>query len=373
MALIKSISKDDFFIDQLSNVVKAEAIVSVTDLSGVIVYVNENFCRISGYDEDELIGTHHRIINSNFHPREFFEKMWIDITSGKTWKGEVKNKKKDGTFYWVLSTIVPIRNQQGHINYFISVRQDVTEQKEIQASFIQASKISALGEVTAKIAHELNNPLAVIMGMSQMLINRHEADENAIGKMKKILKASERMDRLIQQMKKHSRNTKDDPKKPISLDLIVNNSLILLEASLASNQIKIDLNLPLNSPLVLGDMVHLESVIMNFLSNSVDAFIKPHSPNKIENRCIEISIHCDSEFVNLIYKDNAGGIPEHVQKHMFDTFFTTKEAGKGTGLGLSMIKNVIEDHKAKLSFQSILGQGTEFRIQFPVFQGLEGT
>jgi len=368
MSSIKDINSNEFFINQLSQVVDAESIVSITDINGIIVYVNENFCKISGYTEDELIGKHHRLINSNFHPPDFFKKMWTDIVSGKTWRGEVKNKKKDGSFYWVLSSIVPIRNKYGEINYYISVRQDITEQKENQAILIQASKLSALGEITAKIAHELNNPLGVIMGMSQILIQRNELDENAMVRINKILKAAERMNRLIQQMKKHSRNTSNDPKVAIALDSIVNNSLILLDATLISNQIKLNLNFSSNLPLIYGDTVHLESVVMNLITNSVDAFIKPHNKEKIIDRKINISIISEPEKLIFIYNDNAGGIPDYVQKHMFDTFYTTKEAGKGTGLGLSMIKNVLNDHKAELHFTSTLGQGTEFIIKFPILK-----
>lgn len=176
------------------------------------------------------------------------------------------------------------------------------------------------------------------------------------------------MDRLIQQMKKHSRDTKNDSKQALSLVEVVRNSMVLLEATLASNQIQMTMDLPDSVPLIWGDLVQLESVIMNLMTNSIDAFIKPHTPNLISQRSINIGLSLTSKFLVLTYKDNAGGIPPHVQKHMFDTFFTTKEIGKGTGLGLSLIKNAVLDHEAELTFNSQLGIGTEFRIEFPVLQ-----
>lgn len=190
MSALKLLPSDPNFREHLSEVVNAESIVSATDINGIIIYVNENFCRISGFDEGELIGKHHRIINSGFHSKDFFTNMWNEIKAGKTWKGEIKNKRKDGSYYWVMSSIVPIKDQRGAIEYFISVRQEITEQKEAQASLIQASKLSALGEVTAKVAHELNNPLSIVMGMAQILINRKEVDEKSMERVQKIFKSA---------------------------------------------------------------------------------------------------------------------------------------------------------------------------------------
>lgn len=117
-------------LEQYKNAIDNSGIVSVTDAKGLITYVNQKFCSISQYSEQELIGASHSIINSGFHTREFFREMWSTIASGKIWKGEVKNKKKDGTFYWVDSTIVPF-SKNGVINQFISIRFDITEKKNV--------------------------------------------------------------------------------------------------------------------------------------------------------------------------------------------------------------------------------------------------
>jgi C4-dicarboxylate-specific signal transduction histidine kinase len=265
----------------------------------------------------------------------------------------------------VYSTIVPIKNQSNQICYYVSVRHDITAQKEVQAQLIQASKLSALGEATAKIAHELNNPLAVIFGLTQMLLKRGDLSEKSQEQTVKVQKAAERMNRLIQQMKKHSRNSSEDPKQVLILGEIINNSLILVEGSLKNNGIGLTVTIPEEPFQIFGDVVQIESVIQNLITNSVDAFNKPHSGNEIRDRKIQLGLKNEGDFAVLSYEDNAGGIPESVQKHMFDTFFTTKEAGKGTGLGLSMIKSIIQEHQAQLSFSSELGKGTRFVIKFP--------
>ena len=157
----------------LKRAMDAHSIVSMTDARGIIIYVNAKFCEISGYSADELLGQNHRIINSGEHSRAFFEDMWRTITQGRIWQGEVKNRHKSGSFYWVSSTIVPVENEYGFITHYLSIRTDITRVKE------QAERLALLNrqvELVVRqsgamiIAHDSKNDrFRLLLGRAKLL------------------------------------------------------------------------------------------------------------------------------------------------------------------------------------------------------------
>lgn len=154
--------------------VDVHLISSITDRTGKIIYVNDMFCKISQYSSSELLGQNHRIVCSGHHPREFFREMWKTISAGKVWHGEILNKAKDGSPYWVDTVIIPIFDDSKRIDRYLSLRLLITDRKHAEE---QRSNYTALLEKIAFIvAHDIRGPLCSIMGLVHILLNHDISD-----------------------------------------------------------------------------------------------------------------------------------------------------------------------------------------------------
>ena len=168
----------------------AEAVM-MTDPQGVIEYVNPAFTRITGYARDEVLGQNPRILNSGKQDQEFYRQLWSTILEGKTWQGEIINRRKDGSLYNERTTIAPVRNARGEITHFIDIKEDVTERKALELQLQKAAKMEAVGRLAGGVAHDFNNLLTVMNGYSELLLEMLASDETASTFVKEIQRPPE--------------------------------------------------------------------------------------------------------------------------------------------------------------------------------------
>ena len=248
--------------------------------------------------------------------------------------------------------------------------QTETRMKEMDAQLVQSDKLAALGKMAAGVAHEINNPLAVILqktGWLQDLLEEEEFQKSANGEefknsVKKIEEHVERARKVVHNMLGYARRM--EPRmEDVDVNQTVNQTVDILENFARGNNIDIQTDLAENLPIIAGDQAQLQQVILNLMNNAIDAIGKDGT--------ISIRSGAGKSEIRITIADTGPGIPESMQKKVFDPFYTTKSTGKGTGLGLWISYSIIEKMGGKLALQSKEGQGAAFTITLPIVQPMK--
>jgi len=366
--LLKQLSEERFALNQA-------AIVAATDQHGKITYVNDKFCEISGYSRDELLGQDHRLLNSREQSKHFFRQLWGVIQSGRTWRGEICNRRKDGSLYWVNTTIVPFLSDDGLPIQYLAIRQDITELKlaqrrimEQQEALISASKLSATGEMAAAITHEINNPLGVILGRCEMLKSMVEQGITDPQQLMKVVEHIEvtgkRIEKIVKSMKSLSHGGDDEPMFPTSIYDILSDSLELCFQRFRNHGINLKVSKPQEDFSVECRSHQLAQVIVNLLNNSFDAI------QELPEKWVELVVSRENENLKISVTDSGPGITLENQRKLFEPFFSTKRVQYGTGLGLSISKNICRKHQGDLTYNSS-AKNTQFIVKIPLKQKWE--
>jgi|APSaa5957512493_1039668.scaffolds.fasta_scaffold35768_1 PAS domain S-box-containing protein len=334
------------FTPEIRDIIDEASIMAITNNKGSIMYVNQKFCEISKFSRLELIGKNHRILKSGFHSDEFYKKIWDTILSRKIWKGEIKNKKRDGTFFWTKTTISPTLNENKNIQNFISISIDITKQIELAEKLAKKEQMSILGGLLSRMSHDIKNPLTVIKSMTSIMKLQSEMNEKNEEHFQLIEKALEtiqfQVDDVLDFVRKKPPTIKKEFISKIISDAI--DSLIVPK--------NIEIKLPSADIELFCDARKISSAITNVISNSIQA---------IENSgIIEIKITNKSDSIVLQILDSGKGIEKEKINQIFDPLFTTKQSG--TGLGLASVKSIIETHGGTVSATSL---PTTFTITLP--------
>jgi PAS domain S-box-containing protein len=345
------------------------AIVAITDPAGRIIHVNDKFCEISKYSREELIGQNHRIINSGYHPPQFFIDLWKTISSGQIWEGEIRNRAKDGSFYWVYTTIVPFLNEKGKPYEYVSIRYEITSRKLAEEQLIHyADKLEAsnreLQDFASVAAHDLQEPLRKIQAFSDRLKNKYRELLGDDGKdyLDRMLGSAKRMQTLIDDLLSYSRiTTQAQPFVPTDLNQVIEDVISDLEIRIENTHGKIT---HAELPKIDADPSQMRQLLQNILGNALK-FHKPETPPEV---------HVDCEIKNglceIRIRDNGIGFDEKYLDRIFTIFqrLHGKSQYEGTGVGLAVVRRIVERHRGQVTAKSALGQGTTFIIQLPIRQ-----
>jgi PAS domain S-box-containing protein len=364
---LKEVADIKFALDQ-------STIVAITDQRGIINYVNDEFCRISKYSREELLGQDHRIINSGYHPKEFIRNLWTTIASGQVWKGELRNRAKDGSIYWVDTTIVPFLDGDGKPYQYVAIRHDITQLKlaeeQIRQQTIElqrAAHLSFTGELAAGLAHEIKNPLAGIQGAVDILIRRRDANDPEREALEGVRHQVQRIDNTVRALldRARPRNLK---LTPTSLTELMQATVDLARAQLAGRggeRVQIEFVPPAEEIFLVVDCGQIEDAVLNLMINAMEAI---EDDGKVTLRIYRVAPDDQetAEVAVIEVSDNGRGINAQDLTNIFSPFFTTSKGG--TGLGLPAVRRIARVHGGGVDVTSVVGQGSTFTIRLPIIE-----
>ncbi|MEO5888828.1 MAG: PAS domain S-box protein [Ferruginibacter sp.] len=360
---VKEISDYKYALDESS-------IVAVTNQQGIISYANPNFCKISKYTKEELIGQDHRIINSGYHSKEYIRNIWLTIANGKIWRGELKNKAKDGTAYWVDTTIVPFLDDHNKPYQYVAIRADITQRKHAEDEIKHLNeelemrvkeRTEELESFSYSISHDLREPLRAVDGYASILEEDYGGVLNDEGKriLGEVQDNAKRMGILIDELLAFSRLGRKEIDRSV-IDMNELSQLAIKEINQTTShraEIKFGQLIP-----VMADQALLKQVMINLISNAIK-----YSNNSI-NPFIEIKSARENNELVYSITDNGVGFEMEFAHKLFGVFqrLHSVEEFPGTGVGLAIVQRIIHKHKGKIWALSEPEKGATFYFTLPV-------
>ena len=350
--------------------------IMISDIQGKVLFINTAFTKLYGYSNAEVVGQFASLIRQDKSLPETFSLMWDDIRSaGKGfWRGEIRNRRKDGTSVDVMLTITAVKDKLDKTVAYMSIALEVSDKIHINKRMVEQEKLSSIGLLASGIAHEIGSPLNVISGRAEMVkiqISPHLPE--AAKSLEIIVQQTERISELIKGLLNFSRpSSVKKPQEFSEVDMVG----VLDECRKLFNQSMKDLNVSFsvkgNSAAVIQwDFYKCEQIFINLLQNAIHAVEDMEKPEiGVTFRAMNADELAElkplgASGVAVEFKDNGSGIPEESMSRIFDPFFTTKDPGMGTGLGLSVVYGLVKEIKGTIKADSTDGEGTVFTLLLP--------
>jgi PAS domain S-box-containing protein len=342
--------------------------ILISDPDGKVQYVNRAFERITGYAAEEVRGVTTRLLRSGHQDEAFYADLWRTIKAGEVWTGQLVNRKRDGSFYEEEMTISPVFDAAGEIVSYAAVKRDVTQQKLLEAQFLQAQKMEAVGRLAAGVAHDFNNVLTGILGHAELLLLDAPEGE-PVEDLKQIVELSKRAADLTRQLLAFSRRQPQE-RRNVDIDGWIQGTLGMLRRVIGED-VSVELMLGAQEAQVRADEAQLLQLLMNLAVNARDAM---PGGGRLEIATLVVDEAGGpgspvglrpGRYVCLRVSDTGQGMDAATLERIFEPFYTTKEAGKGTGLGLSTVYGIAQQHGGAVTVTSRPGHGATFTAYLP--------
>ena len=338
-----------------------QSMILVLDTAGLISYANPR-CFEAGYRDTELLG--HRLVEwvSPSRRQDFEDALETTANGVQVDNLELPFRRGDGSTGHFSVSLSPIRDEQAHVNSIVVVMTDITDAAILQAKLAHSEKMATIGQLVSGVAHEINNPLAAIVGFTDLLLENPDVPKQAKDDLQVILQEAQRTKEIVHDLLSFARQS-PARREPVQINAVLRQTVKLRTYDFSSHGVEVQETLDAGLPRVVGDSQQLQQVFLNILNNAYDAVRETRQQGRIE-----IQTSPRNGFVEVLFRDNGPGIAN--PDRIFDPFFTTKEVGKGTGLGLSICYGIVRAHGGEIACHNNWGAaGCTFIVRLPIASG----
>ncbi|MCB4756604.1 MAG: CHASE domain-containing protein [Elusimicrobia bacterium] len=333
------------------------------DAEGRYTYSSPVVVNILGYQPEEIIGKHFYDFFLPNEKEQLLPKCKEAFARKEKFLNFVnKNLHKDGHEVTLETTGMPVVGTAGNLVGYRGVDRDITERKKLEAALLQSEKLSAVGQLAGGMAHEINNPLGIILGFVQSIKFQVSSDPSLATALEFIEKEALRCKELVHNLLVFSRSSQQDQQEEVDIKNAVEESLSLILAQSRVKDIELIKDLRDGLPSIVANKNQIQQIIINLCNNAMDAMPEKGTLTVRTDRLQKNG----SDWIVVEVSDTGAGIPEEIQSRIFEPFFTTKEVGKGTGLGLSLVFEIVQRHKGTIDVKSEVGKGTTFTVFLPI-------